>query len=60
MNGDEREARRRIEQALRLIESAYRLYSLDPKQTVSNVQAAIAIGAEEQAEDIAEAAFRAA
>lgn len=54
------EARRRITKACDLIRSAYRLHSLDPRDTISRVQFAIAEGAESQAEDIREEAFRAA
>ena len=50
------EAERRVEQACDLIRAAYRLESLDPKETVSRVKTAIAWGAEQQAEDIREAA----
>lgn len=57
MDNDEREAQRRVDQACRLIASAYRLYPLDPKRTVSHVQSAISMGAEQMAEDITEEAF---
>ncbi len=52
---DEREARRRIEEACALIRSAYRLYTLDPQETLSSVRTSIVWGVEQQAEDIAEA-----
>lgn len=51
------EAQRRVEQACSLIRSAYRLEALEPKDTISRVQTAIAWGAEQQAEDIREEAF---
>lgn len=54
------EAQRRVEQACDLIRSAYRLDTLDPKDTISRVQTAIVWGVEQQAEDIREEAFRAA
>jgi hypothetical protein len=57
---DESIARDRVERACVLIESADRLHSLDPRETISRVQSAIAAGAEAQAEDIREAAYRAA
>ena len=57
---DRKEAQRRVDAACRMISSAYRLHPLDPKETVSSVQSAIAIGAEQLAEDLAEEAFRAA
>ena len=51
------EAQRRVEKACRLIQSAYRLESLDPKDTMSRVKSAIAAGVEQQADDIREEAF---
>jgi hypothetical protein len=57
---DEQEAQRRVRVACDLIRSAYRLHSLNPKETISSVQTSIAWGAEEQAEDIREDAFNAA
>ncbi len=54
-NLDEQEAIRRVESACRLIRSAYRLHTLDPAETLHSVKTAIAWGAEQQAEDIAEA-----
>lgn len=60
MDNTEREAQRRVYEACRLIESAYRLHPLDPKRTVSDVQSAISTGAEQMAADITEEAFRAA
>lgn len=56
MDNDEREARRRVEEAMRLIASAYRLHPIDPRDTVARLRSAIAYGVEEQAEDIKEAA----
>lgn len=51
---DEQEAQRRVNQACDLIRSAYRLYTLDPKQTIQSVRSSIAWGAELQAEDTAD------
>ena len=59
-NRDLIEAQRRVDAACRTIQSAYRLHSLDPKDTIDRVRASIAMGAEDQANDISEAAFRAA
>ena len=56
---DEREAQRRVSQACDLIRSAYRLHSLDPRETLMSVRSAIAAGADEQAADTREAADRA-
>ena len=47
------EAQRRVDQACDLIRSAYRLESLNPKDTIAAVKSAIAWGAEQQADDIA-------
>jgi hypothetical protein len=46
----------REEKAFRLIRSAYRLHTLDPRQTIASVRAAIAAGVEDQAADTSEAA----
>jgi hypothetical protein len=50
----EREAQRRVDEACRLIRSAYRLHTLDPRETLLSVRTAISWGAEQQAADIDE------
>lgn len=54
MSTDERVARERVEQACSLIQSAYRLHTLDPAETVRAVKAAIEAGVEQQAGDVVE------
>lgn len=56
MTADEREAQRRVDEAVDLIRSAYRLADLDPRDTVSAVRLAIAEGASAHASDVAQAA----
>ena len=54
MSNNEKEARRRISVACDYIRRAYRLETLDPKETINAVKAAIISGSEQQAADIAE------
>lgn len=54
MSTDERIATARIEDAARLVESAYRLYTLDPERTLAAIRVAIVSGVEEQLADIKE------
>ena len=51
---DRQEAQRRVNKACDLIRSAYRLHTLDPKQTIESVRTSIAWGVELQAEDAAD------
>lgn len=51
---DEQEAQRRVRVACDLIERAYRLHPLDPKETIQSVRFAISAGAEQMAEDLAD------
>ena len=46
------EAERRVDQACRQIASAYRLYDLDPADTIFKVKSAIIEGAQDAADDI--------
>lgn len=54
MTLNEKEARRRISDACSLIRSAYRLETLDAKETVAMVKSAIMQGVEQQAADVAD------
>lgn len=59
VSNNEHEARRRVDAACSMIASAYRLYPLEPRQTIQSVRTAITMGAEEMALDLAEEADRA-
>jgi hypothetical protein len=52
----EREAQRRVNEACRLIASAYRLEYLVPSETVNAVRSAIVAGMEQATEDAREEA----
>jgi hypothetical protein len=54
MDANKAEAERRVRQACRLIESAYRLADLIPRDTVEHVKTAMIVGAERAAEDVRE------
>ncbi len=59
MTTDEKTARDRVQQACRMIRSAYRLHPLDPVDTIISVRSAIEAGTEDLAADLMERARRA-